>query len=143
MDVRESGVLIVDDESSVSDSLLNWFRKDGFRTATAENATAALTKLQEGSWDIVLLDIRMPGMDGIELQRRIHEIDPDIAVIMITAYASVETAVQALKQGAFDYVTKAICSDTRREPSPEPSIAARGRSRWRMAARCSWTTSAP
>jgi DNA-binding NtrC family response regulator len=111
MDVTETGILIVDDEFSVSDSLRSWFRKDGFRTATAENATAALTKLQEGTWDIVLLDIRMPGMDGIELQRRIHEIDPDIVVIMITAYASVETAVQALKQGAFDYVTKPIDPD--------------------------------
>jgi DNA-binding NtrC family response regulator len=59
----------------------------------------------------VLLDIKMPGMDGIELQRRIHEIDPDIVVIMITAYASAETAVQALKQGAFDYVTKPIDPD--------------------------------
>ncbi len=111
MNETESSILIVDDESSVSDSLLNWFRKDGFRTATAENATAALRKLQEGTWDIVLLDIRMPGMDGVELQRRIHEIDPEIVVIMLTAYASVETAVQALKQGAFDYVTKPIDPD--------------------------------
>jgi DNA-binding NtrC family response regulator len=111
MNVTEAGVLIVDDEFSVSDSLLSWFRKDGFRTATAENAAAALRKLQEEAWDIVLLDIRMPGMDGIELQRRIHEIDPDIVVIMMTAYASVETAVQALKQGAFDYVTKPIDPD--------------------------------
>jgi DNA-binding NtrC family response regulator len=111
MNVTESGILIVDDEFSVRDCLLNWFRKDGFRTATAENATAALRKLQEETWDIVLLDIKMPGMDGIELQRRIHEIDPDIVVIMLTAYASAETAVQALKQGAFDYVTKPIDPD--------------------------------
>jgi DNA-binding NtrC family response regulator len=111
MDVSEFGILIVDDEFSVRDCLQSWFRKDGFRTATAENATAALRQLQEGDWDIVLLDIKMPGMDGIELQRRIHEIDPDIVVIMITAYASAETAVQALKQGAFDYVTKPIDPD--------------------------------
>ncbi len=111
MNVTESGVLSVDDEFSVRDCLLSWFRKDGLRTATAENATAALRELQEGTWDIVLLDIKMPGMDGIELQRRIHEIDPDIVVIMITAYASAETAVQALKQGAFDYVTKPIDPD--------------------------------
>ncbi len=111
MNVTESGILIVDDEFSVRDCLLSWFRKDGFRTATAENASEALRELQEGTWDIVLLDIKMPGMDGIELQRRIHEIDPDIVVIMITAYASAETAVQALKQGAFDYVTKPIDPD--------------------------------
>jgi DNA-binding NtrC family response regulator len=111
MSMSEFGILIVDDEFSVRDCLQSWFRKDGFRTAAAENATAALKKLQEGTWDIVLLDIKMPGMDGIELQRRIHEIDPDIVVIMITAYASAETAVQALKQGAFDYVTKPIDPD--------------------------------
>jgi two-component system, NtrC family, response regulator AtoC len=105
------GILIVDDEFSVRDSLYHWFRKDGCRVEAAENATEALRRLQEGAWDIVLLDIKMPGMDGLELQQRIHQIDPSIAVIMITAYASVETAVQALKSGAYDYVTKPIDPD--------------------------------
>jgi DNA-binding NtrC family response regulator len=106
-----AGILVVDDEFSVRDSLENWFRKDGHRTSSAKNAHDALRKLQEESWDVVLLDIKMPGMDGMELQRRIHQLDADIVVIMITAYASVETAVQALKEGAFDYVTKPIDPD--------------------------------
>jgi DNA-binding NtrC family response regulator len=104
-------ILVVDDEFSVRDSLFNWFRKDGFRVQTAEDATEALKRLQEESVDVVLLDIMMPGMDGLELQKKIREIDDTIVVIMITAYASVETAVQALKHGAFDYVMKPIDPD--------------------------------
>jgi DNA-binding NtrC family response regulator len=105
------GVLVVDDEFSVRDSLEDWFEKDGYRTGSAKDANEALTKLQESSWDVVLLDIKMPGIDGMELQRRIRKIDSELVVIMITAYASVETAVQALKEGAFDYVTKPIDPD--------------------------------
>ena len=89
----------------------NWFRKDGYRVDSAADAMEALRKLQDGRFDVVLLDIKMPGMDGLELQRRIHELDAELVVIMITAFASVETAVQALKEGAFDYVTKPIDPD--------------------------------
>jgi DNA-binding NtrC family response regulator len=104
-------ILVVDDEFSVRDSLLNWFRKDGHDVRAVGNATEALRALQDGPFDVALLDIRMPGMDGMELQEHIHRIDPHVAVIMITAFASVETAVRALKQGAFDYVTKPIDPD--------------------------------
>jgi DNA-binding NtrC family response regulator len=106
-----ASVLIVDDEYAVRDSLQNWFRKDGLRSGSAADAQEALHQLQESKWDVVLLDIKMPGMDGLELQRRIHEIDPEIVVIMITAFASVESAVRALKDGAYDYVTKPIDPD--------------------------------
>jgi len=108
---KQASILIVDDETSVRDSLLHWFRKDGLRVGTAANATAALQALEQASYDIVLLDIKMPGMDGMELQARIHAIDAKIVVIMMTAFASVDTAVRALKQGAFDYVTKPIDPD--------------------------------
>ena len=108
---QAASVLVVDDEFSVRDSLENWFKKDGYHTGSAKDAQEALNCLQEAHWDVVLLDIKMPGMDGLELQRRIREIDPELAVVMITAYASVDTAVQALKQGAFDYITKPIDPD--------------------------------
>ena len=108
---EEIGILIVDDEASVRDSLYQWFKADGYRVDTAEEATGALKKIQDSPWDIILLDVRMPGMDGIELQRRIKKIDPSIVTIIITAHASVETAVQGLKEGAFDYVTKPIDPD--------------------------------
>jgi DNA-binding NtrC family response regulator len=111
MPPRQPSILIVDDELSVRDSLLHWFRKDGFRVETAANATAALQALERAGYDIVLLDIKMPGMDGMELQARIHALDPRLVVIMMTAFASVDTAVRALKQGAFDYVTKPIDPD--------------------------------
>ncbi|HEY7728326.1 MAG TPA: sigma-54 dependent transcriptional regulator [Candidatus Eisenbacteria bacterium] len=111
MERDAGGVLIVDDEFSVRDSLENWFRKDGYRTGSAQDAKEALQLLEGAPWDVVLLDIKMPGMDGLELQRRIHDVDPDLPVVMITAFASVESAVQALKEGAFDYVTKPIDPD--------------------------------
>jgi DNA-binding NtrC family response regulator len=106
-----ASVLVVDDEFSVRDSLEQWFKKDGYRTGSAQDAREALSKLQESTWDVLLVDIKMPGMDGLELQRRIREIAPEVTVVMITAYASVETAVQALKEGAFDYITKPIDPD--------------------------------
>ncbi|MGA2517275.1 MAG: sigma-54 dependent transcriptional regulator [Thermodesulfobacteriota bacterium] len=105
------GILVVDDEFSVRDSLCNWFRNEGYRTETAESGSEALRKLQDSLWDIVLLDIKMPGMDGMELQKHIKKIDNTIIVIIITAYATVDTAVDAMKEGAFDYLSKPIDPD--------------------------------
>lgn len=111
METKDIGILVVDDEFSVRDSLYNWFKTEGYRVDTAENATVALKKLQDGSWDIVLLDIKMPGMDGMELQKHIKKIDSSIIIIIITAYATVDTAVEAMKEGAFDYLSKPIDPD--------------------------------
>ena len=104
-------LLIVDDELSVRDSLGKWFREEGYEVGTAENASEALTRMAETRWDLALVDIKMRGTDGIELQRRMHEIDPQLIVIIMTGYASVETAVAALKNGAYDYVTKPLDPD--------------------------------
>jgi DNA-binding NtrC family response regulator len=104
-------LLVVDDELSVRDSLDKWFREEGYEVGTAENANDALSRLAEHRWDAALVDIKMHGTDGIELQRRMHEIDPELVVIMMTGYASVETAVAALKNGAYDYVTKPLDPD--------------------------------
>ncbi len=104
-------LLIVDDELSVRDSLGKWFREEGYEVATTENASDALTRMAEQRWDAALVDIKMHGTDGIELQRRMHEIDPELVVIIMTGYASVETAVAALKNGAYDYVTKPLDPD--------------------------------
>jgi len=111
MNSQGVGILVVDDEFSVRDSLYNWFKNEGYRTETAESGAEALKKLQDGLWDIVLLDIKMPGMDGMELQRHIKKIDNTIIVIIITAYATVDTAVEAMKEGAFDYLSKPIDPD--------------------------------
>jgi DNA-binding NtrC family response regulator len=111
MDASKGKLLIVDDEFSVRDSLGKWFHEEGYEIGTAENAQDALARMAESKWDLALVDIKMRGTDGIELQRRMHDIDPKLMVIMMTGYASVETAVTALKNGAYDYVTKPLDPD--------------------------------
>lgn len=104
-------ILIVDDEESVRDSLYNWFIDDGYKVECAENAKKALSKLEENDYDIILADIKMPGMDGLEMHRRIKAQNKEPIFIVMTAFASVDTAVQALKDGAYDYVTKPFDPD--------------------------------
>jgi DNA-binding NtrC family response regulator len=104
-------ILIVDDEESVRDSLYNWFIEDGYHVECAENANKALSLIESQSFDIILADIKMPGMDGLEMMRRIKQIIPESIIIVMTAFATVDTAVKALKDGAFDYVTKPFDPD--------------------------------
>ncbi len=104
-------ILIVDDEQIVRDSLTHWFEEDGYQVSSAADAFDVLSDLEPGKYDIMLVDIKMPKMSGLELLEKVKSIDPDCIVIIITAYASVPSAVQALKNGAFDYVTKPIDPD--------------------------------
>lgn len=104
-------ILIVDDEESVRDSLYNWFIEDGYEVERAANAKSALQMFENRKFDIILADIKMPGMDGMEMHRRIKAMDRETIVIIMTAFASVDTAVQALKDGAYDYVTKPFDPD--------------------------------
>ncbi len=108
---KQVSLLIVDDEDSVRDSLYNWFIDDGYQVECAEDAKKALAMLNEKDFDIVLTDIKMPGMDGMEMHRRIRALPHVPVVIIMTAFASVDTAVLALKEGAFDYVTKPFDPD--------------------------------
>ena len=101
-------ILIVDDEFSVRDSLDHWFRKEGYEVQSAADAAEAMTAMQTSDFDVVLLHVRLPGMDGMRLLEEIRRTAPRTIAIMITAYASVDTAVRALKLGATDYVTKPI-----------------------------------
>jgi DNA-binding NtrC family response regulator len=109
--MKKRRILIVDDELSVRKSLQEWFLEDGFDVEIAEDGHAALRIMDSGPFDLFIVDLKMPGMDGVTLQRRIQESDSQATVIILTAYASVETAVEALKQGAFDYVTKPVDPD--------------------------------
>ena len=104
-------ILIVDDELVVRDSLGKWFTSEGYAAYPAGSAREALETIQHQEFDIALIDIKMPGMDGMELQARLKEADPELAVIVMTGYASVETAVQALKRGAYEYITKPVDPD--------------------------------
>jgi len=108
---KKISILIVDDEASVRDSLYSWFIEDGYTVECAENAKKALSIIETKSFDIVLADVKMPGMDGLEMQRRIKTLNKDTIVIIMTAFASVDTAVRALKDGAFDYITKPFDPD--------------------------------
>jgi DNA-binding NtrC family response regulator len=104
-------ILIVDDELVVRDSLGKWFVSEGYAARPVSSAREALEVIQQQEFDIALLDIKMPGMDGMELQSRLREADPDLTIVMMTGYASVDTAVQALKHGAYDYITKPVDPD--------------------------------
>jgi DNA-binding NtrC family response regulator len=104
-------ILIVDDEKIVRESLYHWFEDEGYLVDTAIDGLDALKQFDKGKYDLILLDMKMPGMNGIELLTKIKEIDKDSVVILITAFASVPTAIQALKEGAYDYVTKPVDPD--------------------------------
>ncbi len=104
-------ILLVDDDSSVRRVLQFKLQKQGYEVETAPDGTAALHVLSQRMFDLLLSDIRMPKMDGIELLSRAKNIQPDIKVILITAHATVSQAVQAVKLGAFDYITKPFDDD--------------------------------
>jgi two-component system, NtrC family, response regulator HydG len=104
-------ILIVDDDAVVRDSLSKWFESEGFQAIVANSGREALQLAGKLQWDLALLDIKMPGMDGMELQVKLKEVDPELPLILMTGYASVETAVKALKHGAYDYITKPFDPD--------------------------------
>ncbi len=99
-------ILVVDDEQHMRASLAGWFREDGYEVSAAASGAEALGLCARWEPQILLVDIRMPGMDGLELQRKVRELLPDATVIVMTAHATVDTAVRALKDGAYDYIVK-------------------------------------
>lgn len=101
-----ASVLIVDDERSMRDFLKILLEKEGHKVTIAESGTKALTILDSQPVDVIISDIRMPGMTGIELLETVKGLSPDLPVILITAFASPDDAVLAMKNGAFDYITK-------------------------------------
>ena len=99
-------ILIVDDEKPICTALASLVKAEGFKALTAGDGATALEKVRSESPDVMLADIKMPGMDGMELMRRTREVDPDLPVVMITAYAEVHGAVESIKAGAHDYLSK-------------------------------------
>ena len=102
----EVKILIVDDELVMRESLAAWLQRDGHHVRTAESGEEALAKIEKTRFDILIMDIKMDGMSGLEVLRHVQENDPDVAVVMITAYGSISTAIEAMKNGAFDYLLK-------------------------------------
>ncbi|NUO51067.1 MAG: sigma-54-dependent Fis family transcriptional regulator [Polyangiaceae bacterium] len=101
-------VLVVDDEPSNLSSIEKIFQKDGMRVLTAPSARAALDLLRAHRVDVVLTDLMMPAVSGLELLRAIRQAAPDVEVVLMTAYGTVETAVQAMREGAYDFVEKPL-----------------------------------
>jgi DNA-binding NtrC family response regulator len=101
-------LLIVEDEVTLCESLKRVLMREGYQVDAVHSAESALTHIGETSYDLIITDIILPGIDGIELLRRINDEFPEQIVIVITAYASIETAVSALRAGAYDYVIKPI-----------------------------------
>jgi FixJ family two-component response regulator len=99
-------VLIVDDEKNIRLTLSHVLEAMGLETDTAMNGEEALAKLNQREFGLILLDLKMPGMDGMEVLRRVSEIRPDIRIIIITAHGTVESAVDAMKFGAVDFIQK-------------------------------------
>ncbi|MBE9535514.1 MAG: sigma-54-dependent Fis family transcriptional regulator [Proteobacteria bacterium] len=104
-------ILVVDDELIIRESLHGWLKKSGYQVDTAEGGSAALAMLEKTPYDLLFLDIMMPVMSGIEVLEVVKEDYPQTLVVMITAYGSVETAVQAMKRGANDYLLKPFDPD--------------------------------
>lgn len=111
MNNKKEKILVVDDEKIVRESLFHWFQEEGYQVETAEDGETALRIFDKNKYDLLLVDMKMPGMSGLELLAKVKEIDKDTIVILITAFASVPTAIKALKDGAYDYVTKPVDPD--------------------------------
>ncbi len=101
-----ASVLIVDDERSMRDFLKILLEKEGHEVTTASSGASALDALDKHTVDVIVSDIRMPGMTGIELLETVKEHSPEMPIILITAFASPDDAVLAMKNGAFDYISK-------------------------------------
>lgn len=108
---KKMSIMIVDDESIVRESLYHWFERSGYRVDTAASGFEALEKLEEYPFDILFVDIKMPGMDGLELLKKVKSEYRDTIVIIITAYGSIESAIKAMKIGASDYLLKPFKPD--------------------------------
>jgi len=101
-------ILVIDDERSIRNTLKEILEFEKFEVDIAEDGIEGLEKLEKTSFDVILCDIKMPRMDGIEVLEKIHEMDPDTTVVMISGHGTIETAVEAIKKGAYDFISKPL-----------------------------------
>jgi two-component system response regulator PilR (NtrC family) len=99
-------VMVVDDEENIREVLSNYLESMNYEVDTAEDGQDALNKFSKGDFDLIISDLLMPNVDGLELLKRVRNIDKEVIFLMITGYPSIETAVDAIKKGAYDYITK-------------------------------------
>jgi len=108
---KKPRILVVDDEWAMQEALRDWLKEDGYEVGLASSGEEAIVKAKQKNWEVILLDLKMPGMDGLEALKRLKEVNPEAEILMMTAYATVDTAVQAMKEGAFDYLVKPFDPD--------------------------------
>ena len=99
-------ILIVDDEATAVDNLAYVCRKEGYKVTTRTTGQGAIEALEKNRFDLVLSDLRMEKVDGMAILRRVKELDPETSVVLITGYATLDSAVEAMKAGAFHYIAK-------------------------------------
>jgi signal transduction histidine kinase len=108
---KKSTILVIDDDESMRDSCTQILTKDGFLAEIAKDGSSGLEKIKETKPDLVLIDLKMPGINGLEVLERTIEMDPNIIAVVITGYATVESAVEAMKKGAYDFLPKPFTPD--------------------------------
>ncbi|MDH5743893.1 MAG: sigma-54 dependent transcriptional regulator [Candidatus Aminicenantes bacterium] len=108
---KKTEILIVDDENIVRESLRDWLSAVGYKVETAESGEKALQIIKQKEIKIMLADLIMPGMDGIELMKKAKEIVPAILTVIITAHGTIQTAITAIREGAYDYIEKPFCPE--------------------------------
>lgn len=112
---EDSHILVVDDEGAIRYSISKTLQRVGYQVQTASSGEEALDMMQQQEYDVVLTDIRMPGLSGVELLAKIKERAPDAVVILLTGYANLESAIESLRLGAHDYLTKPSSSQSIRD----------------------------
>ena len=111
---RQTNILVIDDEESMRDSCQQTLSRSGHYVETAGNGKKGLELLKKTSYDLVILDLKMPGLSGLEVLEKIKEDDPEIVVVVITGYATIESAVEAMKKGAYDFIPKPFTPESLR-----------------------------
>ncbi len=109
--MKQYALLLIDDEESILLGLGKYLKKEGYRVSTASSGEEGIKKFKESYFDLIITDIMMDGLDGIEVLKQAKEIRPDVLVMMLTGYGSLNTAVDALRLGAFDYMQKPCNKD--------------------------------